>query len=314
MSCVAHFTFLPDELRWNETWVGGLGGDDQFSLRGNHYLLVHWQQCKNPNASAVSFDALPACINTHEPNKQNSSSNENSTLIDPLRDTPVDVSDAPEGFLVTLAPGGIGVLEPEGVRMIAYIQNVDKYNPTHLDARPLAGLIRPDPVGVLGRLPGVPFTGTVSLRAELLALERGKVELAGVTRLWCTGIRLGVPSKPVSRVLLTWSERRTYGSGSLPQWASERALVVTERIRGSSPAREGGAACRGISATRHGDATNASLPHLQNTVYTPVKLTLETRVSGTNCCRSSIVTTTTARQGNKERQHVVPLVARLTNT
>nr|CAD7571173.1 unnamed protein product [Timema californicum] len=45
-SCVACFTLLPDEFRYNETQVGGLGGDDQFSLRDIHYLFVHWQQCK----------------------------------------------------------------------------------------------------------------------------------------------------------------------------------------------------------------------------------------------------------------------------
>nr|CAD7195583.1 unnamed protein product [Timema douglasi] len=45
-SCIARFTLLPDEFQLNEIWVGGLGDDDQFSLRGNHYLFVHWQQCK----------------------------------------------------------------------------------------------------------------------------------------------------------------------------------------------------------------------------------------------------------------------------
>nr|CAD7260564.1 unnamed protein product [Timema shepardi] len=37
--CVSHSSLTSSDK--NETWVGGLGGDDQFSLRGNHYLFVH---------------------------------------------------------------------------------------------------------------------------------------------------------------------------------------------------------------------------------------------------------------------------------
>jgi len=35
-----------------------------------------------------------------------------------LRDAPIAVSEAPDVFLVTLAPLGIGVLEPDGVRFL----------------------------------------------------------------------------------------------------------------------------------------------------------------------------------------------------
>nr|CAD7407421.1 unnamed protein product [Timema cristinae] len=36
--------------------IGGLGGDDQFSLRDNHYLFVHWQQCKIGHSESESGD------------------------------------------------------------------------------------------------------------------------------------------------------------------------------------------------------------------------------------------------------------------
>jgi hypothetical protein len=43
-----------------------------------------------------------------------------------LRDVPVAVSEAPDAFLVTLAPLGMDVLEPDGVRFlkeeIGYLQ------------------------------------------------------------------------------------------------------------------------------------------------------------------------------------------------
>lgn len=37
-------------------------------------------------------------------------------VLELLRDVPVGVSEAPDAFLVTLAPLGMGVLEPDGVR------------------------------------------------------------------------------------------------------------------------------------------------------------------------------------------------------
>lgn len=78
------------------------------------------------------------------------------------------MSEAPDVFLVTLAPLGIGVLEPDGVRF--------------LNEDPLDGLI--SPVGVRGRELGVvPLTGTVSLRVGVVVPEPlPAVRLLVVTR------------------------------------------------------------------------------------------------------------------------------------
>lgn len=85
-----------------------------------------------------------------------------------MRDVPVAVSEAPDVFLVTLAPLGIGVLEPDGVRF--------------LEEAPLPGLI--SPVGVRGReLGDVPLTGIVSLRVGVVVPDPlPAVRLPGVTR------------------------------------------------------------------------------------------------------------------------------------
>jgi hypothetical protein len=60
-----------------------------------------------------------SCFDTHDPQSlKGARDSVGVAALELLRDVPAAKSEAPDVFLVTLAPLGIGVLEPDGVRFL----------------------------------------------------------------------------------------------------------------------------------------------------------------------------------------------------